>query len=74
MFLRLPMGLERKVNHDLNTDHPTQVNDLSIMPRSMIDYVGPEFSFPVTLRILSVLLINLIALNVQSWIVFTLGL
>ena len=68
------MGLERKVNQDLNTDHPTQMNDLSIMPRSMIDYVGPEFSFPVTLTILSVLLINLIALNVQSWIVFTLGL
>ena len=22
-----------KINYDLNTDHPTQVNDLSIMPR-----------------------------------------
>ncbi len=44
------------------------------MPRAMIDYVGPEFSFLVTLTLLSVLLIALIALNVQSWIVFTLGL
>jgi hypothetical protein len=44
------------------------------MPLAMLDYVGPESSFLVTLTLLSVLLITLIALNFQSWIVLTLGL
>ena len=50
------------------------MNDLNIMPLAMIDYVGPESSFLVTLTLLSVLLIAFIALNFQSWIVLSRGL
>ena len=73
-FFAFQRVLSTKINYDLNTDHPTKVNDLSIVPRAMSDYVGIESPFRVTLTLLSVLLITLIALNIQSLIAFTMSL
>jgi hypothetical protein len=67
------MGLERQDKLRPRGQAPHSVNDNSVMPRALMEHLGPEFSFLVILTILSTLLILFIDIGVRFWIIFSLG-
>jgi len=62
-----------RLNYVLVTEHPPHLREINVMPRALINKFGPEFSFLLSLGVLSVVLLIFIAYDVNSLVILVLG-
>ncbi len=62
-----------RLNYVLVTEHPPHLREINLMPRALIDRFGPEFSFLISLGILSVVLLIFLAYDANSLLVLAMG-
>ncbi|GAH03706.1 unnamed protein product, partial [marine sediment metagenome] len=49
-----------KQNYDLYQNHPGHIRKINVLPRAIIDQLGAEFTFLLSLGVLAILLIFII--------------
>jgi len=59
-FFAIQWGINAKQNYDLYMDHPPSRRHINVLPRALIDQLSAEFTFLISLGVLSILLITFI--------------
>ena len=62
-----------RLNYVLVTEYPPHLREINVMPRALINRFGPEFSFLLSLGVLSVVLLIFMAYDVNSLVFLVLG-
>jgi hypothetical protein len=56
-----------KLNYDIYMEHPSHRRNLNLLPRALIDQLSAEFTFLLSLGLLSLILIAFIDRKVADW-------
>ena len=59
--------LNAKINYDIYMEHPSIRRNLNLLPRALIDQLSAEFTFLLSLTVLSIILIAFIDRNLADW-------
>lgn len=59
--------LNAKINYDIYMEYPSVRRNLNLLPRALIDELSAEFTFLLSLGVLSLILMAIIDRNVADW-------
>lgn len=72
-LLAFQWAFNARLNYVLVTEYPPHLREINVMPRALINRFGPEFSFLLSLGVLSVVLLIFMAYDVNSLVILVLG-